>query len=523
MKTLQDYLEIYRTIATNQGLTGAGVEMIAQMLANASYINEVENISMIKESSIEKASLINSKIQHCMNEMYSVFRGSCPRVIIKFKSTKYLNLNVFDQICAANSFGVYYLGYLKSNNAEYAGDRVAASDTISSYGDFIYAPTIIPPTGDKDTDPSYTIIALIAKNFVTQKQKLSISNTYYVTINEDNLSNDLYVKINGDYFDVTRTFSDHINTGKIFDLTIPSFGMRLYTPDIFRSNFAREEVDTPTNTEVEVGVYKYCTLDSFNASELKAIKIKGTKLTDFDSEWLSGNSLASQYSGLIFLNEIPRNDINTIHYKAVRDRHVNSIFRSNSDIGIILEELFPNKVRKNGTNYKFERDKDGTMKLMVYYIPFSNETVLTEEEKSEYIEKRGAYYVADEITLCKGTKYNAVFNINAEIYQNLPIDEEVEKVLSEYNYRFNLEMLGINSDGTINMDGGLVKEITAQLNKISNIKQVTNLTITLTDSSGGKIEWDEIIKENLELEQYGLIGSYFVTSYLINSIIHTNK
>ena len=206
MKTLQDYLEIYRTSATNQGLTGAGVEMIAQMLANASYINEVENISMIKESSIEKASLINSKIQHCMNEMYSVFRGSCPRVIIKFKSTKYLNLNVFDQICAANSFGVYYLGYLKSNNAEYAGDRVAASDTISSYGDFIYAPTIIPPTGDKDTDPSYTIIALIAKNFVTQKQKLSISNTYYVTINEDNLSNDLYVKINGDYFDVTKIF-----------------------------------------------------------------------------------------------------------------------------------------------------------------------------------------------------------------------------------------------------------------------------------------------------------------------------
>ena len=84
-------------------------------------------------------------------------------------------------------------------------------------------------------------------------------------------------------------------------------------------------------------------------------------------------------------------------------------------------------------------------------------------------------------------------------------------------------MLRINSDGTINMDGGLVKEITAQLNKISNIKQVTNLTITFTDSSGGKIEWDEIIKENLELEQYGLIGSYFVTSYLINSIIHTNK
>lgn len=523
MKTLQDYLEIYRTIATNQGLAGAGVEMIAQMLANASYINEVENVSMVKESSIEMASLMNSKIQHCMNEMYSVFRGSCPRVIIRFKSTKYLNFNVFDQICSANSFGVYYLGYLNTNTAEYYGETVAASDTIGSVGNFIYAPTIIPPTGDKETDPSYTIICLIAKEFVTQRQKLTVSNTYYTTVNENNLSNDLYVKVNGDYFDVTRTFSDHINTGKIFDLTIPSFGMRLYTPDIFRADFEREEVPTPTNTEIEVGVFKFCTLDSFNASELKAVKIKGTKLIEFDTDWLNKNGFVPQYTGLIYLNEIPRNDLNTIHYKAIRDRHVNSIFRTNSDIGIILEELFPDKVMKNGTNYKFTRDSNGVMHLNVYYIPFSNETVLTEEEKGEYIEKRRAYYIADEITLCKGTKYNAVFSINAEIYQNTSIDAEVEKVLSEYDYRFNLEMLSLNSDGSINYEGGLMKEITALLNKISNVKQVTSLSVTFTDSSGGKIEWDEIIKENAELEQFGLVGSYFVTSYLINSVIYVNK
>jgi hypothetical protein len=523
MRTLQDYLEIYRTIAINQGLAGAGVEMIAQMLANASYINEVENVSMVRESSIEMASLVNSKIQHCMNEMYSVFRGSCPRVIIKFKSNKYLNFNVFDNICTANSFSVYYLGYLNTNMAEYYGDTVPGSDTINSVDNFIYAPTIIPPTGDKETDPSYTIIGLVAKDFVTQRQKLSVNNTYYITVNENNLSNDLYVKINGDYFDVTRTFSDHINTGKIFDLTIPSFGMRLYTPDIFRNKFERAEVITPTNTEVEVGVFKYCTLDSFNTSELKSIKIKGTKLVDFDASWVSENGLTLQYPGLIYLNEIPRNDLNTIHYKAVRDRYVNSILRSNSDIGVILEELFPDKVMKNGTNYKFVRDSQGVMHLNVYYIPFSNETILTEEEKSEYIKKRRAYYVSDEISLYKGTKYNAIFNINAEIYQNISIDEEVNKVLSENNYRFNLNILDLNPDGTINYEGGLVKEITALLNKISNIKQITSLSISFTDSSGNKIEWDEILKENIELEQHGLVGSYFVTSYLINSIIYVNK
>ena len=108
-----------------------------------------------------------------------------------------------------------------------------------------------------------------------------------------------------------------------------------------------------------------------------------------------------------------------------------------------------------------------------YYIDRISEyiaqTVLTEEEKGEYIEKRGAYYVADEITLCKGTKYNAIFSINAEIYQNTSIDEEVKNVLSEYDYRFNLEMLGLKEDGTVDQEGGLMKEIMALLNKISNV------------------------------------------------------
>lgn len=522
MRTLQDYLEIYRTIATNQGLAGAGVEMIAQMLANASYINEVENVSMVREASIEKASLINSKIQHCMNEMYSVYRGSCPRVIIKFKSTKYLSFKVFDKICSANSFGVYYLGYLNTNNIESSEKEISTSETINSIPEFTYAPVVIPPGGDTENSPTYTIIALLAKEFVVQRQKLTVNNTYYVTVNEDNLSNDLYVKVNGNFYDVTRTFSDHINTGKIFDLTIPSYGMRLYTPDIFRSGFNREETVTPTNTEIEVGVFKFCTFDSFNTSELKSIKIKGTKFVDHDPNWLNTYGYSSQNSGMIFLKEIPRNDINTIHYKAIRDRHVNSIFRSNSDIGVILEELFPEKVMKNGTNYKFTKI-DNEMQLNVYYIPFSDQTVLTESEKREYIEKRSAYYVADNITLCKGTKYNAIFSINAEIYQNTPIDEDIKKVLSEYDYKFGLNILGINEDGSVNKTGGLVKEITALLNKISNIKQITSLDISFTDSAGSPIEWSEIVKENIEVEQYGLIGSYFVTSHLVNSVIYVES
>ena len=76
MRTLQDYISIYREVAQNLGIGGDSVEVLVQLLANASYINEVENISYVQEASLERATLENSKIQHCMNNMYSVFRGN---------------------------------------------------------------------------------------------------------------------------------------------------------------------------------------------------------------------------------------------------------------------------------------------------------------------------------------------------------------------------------------------------------------------------------------------------------------
>ena len=115
MRTLQDYISIYREVAQNLGIGGDSVEVLVQLLANASYINEVENISYVQEASLERATLENSKIQHCMNNMYSVFRGNCPRVILKFKTGKYLSFQPYDKVVSSNNFNLYYLGYLDEN------------------------------------------------------------------------------------------------------------------------------------------------------------------------------------------------------------------------------------------------------------------------------------------------------------------------------------------------------------------------------------------------------------------------
>ena len=107
MRNLQDYINKYYTIAQNLGYTGDSIEVLVQLLANASYISEVENVAYLQESSLEKSSLINSKIQHCMDNMYSVFRGLCPRVVMKIRPTSYLTLKPFDLIQQSSSFSVY--------------------------------------------------------------------------------------------------------------------------------------------------------------------------------------------------------------------------------------------------------------------------------------------------------------------------------------------------------------------------------------------------------------------------------
>lgn len=349
MKSYQDYLNIYREIAKNLNLRGDSVEMISQMLANATFISEVEHVAYSQEASLERATLMNSKIQHCMNEMYSVFRGSCPRVILRFQSNSYFQWNVFDEISSSNSFNLYYLGY-------YSGDNHISSDTgttsISDYSEFTYAPISIPPTGES---VEYTIIALLSPKMILGEWTLSKSNHYYVDLLESNLSNDIMVKVNESYIDVTRIFSEHIKKGIIFDLTLPDYGLRLYAPDIFKKTqiLSNEVLETPVNTKISAQVFQYSSLSDYSSSELKNIKIKGTKLVSFPEGFLMNysNELAT---GLIFLDEIPRDTQSTLHYKALRDRYVGSMIRSNSDIGVLLEETYPEKVRKSGTSFIFE-------------------------------------------------------------------------------------------------------------------------------------------------------------------------
>ena len=561
MRNLQDYINKYYTIAQNLGYTGDSIEVLVQLLANASYISEVENVAYLQESSLEKSSLINSKIQHCMDNMYSVFRGLCPRVVMKIRPTSYLTLKPFDLIQQSSSFSVYYLGYYKliqpssniglssssrsvkdsniidssiigSSSHRSGSDRSASTvvdysklsdlDSLDSEkypGEFIYSGVTLKPSVDTE---SYIIICLISPKIHQVDKTVNTRNTYYVDCPIDNLSNDVLVKVNGEQAEVTRNFADHIlkPTKYVFDLTIPSFGSRIYTANYFSTLDRTDRSDSvgiEVNTKISATYFEWSKLEDYNQSELRRLSYKGAELVGFNETWLTANmySESSKGSGLCFVKEVGRDDLNTIHYKANRNRYVNSMVRSNNDIGTILEENFPQYVKSGGTSYVFNTlGNNSGSELKIYYIPKDESRLIPDTSDDpgkgvssieDFIEKEQAYYIITKnIKVLKGDRYTAEFNISLELYRNSTEDlnGSIGSILkSTYERKFNT----VFNDTTI-------EEVKSLISKFSNIKRINSLGITFLNSRGDIVKMSDIDP----------IISYFDISYNVSTLVsHT--
>ena len=469
MKTLQDYIDQYENIASGLGYMGDSVDILVQLLANATYIDEVENMSYVQEASLERSVLLNSKIQHCVDRMYSVYRGSCPRVLIKLKPSKKFSFKKFDKLVTGNRFNIYYTGYYRAIDKEISEEKTIENlDTLetSDTENLVFGVNNSGITINPSSDSSYIIEGLIASDVVTGSKTLDYTNTYYINVLDNDLSNDMYVVVNPDTSDTritpTRNFSEHILDNKIFDLTLPGFGSRLYVTGY------------PENTTLSYTYFVYSELSSYNESDLEQINISGATLESFNTNWLEKKGFDSTYSdlGLTYISEVGRDNLETIHYKANRDRYVNSIFRSNSDIGTVFEETFPGEVKSGGTSYIFNTSSS-TSGLTIYYIPKGN-SIIDNTKINEFIKNRKAYYVTTkDISVKKGKQLKAVLDINIELYKassediGETIDEEIK---NNYQDKFGI----IFNDSVVN-------DIRALISKYSNVKQVSSISLKLED------------------------------------------
>ena len=160
------------------------------------------------------------------------------------------------------------------------------------------------------------------------------------------------------------------------------------------------------------------------------------------------------------------------------------------------------KISERKTNKEISRGTNN--KITIYYVPFSNSTILTEAEKESFIENRRAYYVTDNIEILRGSQYTAVFNIDVEIYQNASIESEVADILDDYSNKF-----GINFSN-------LLEEIRSLISKISNVKKISSLEVTYVSEDGATITDSEAISD---IENSNSV--YYTIDYIINSTLES--
>ena len=517
MKSLQDYIETYRKIASNLNIRGDSAELLIQLLANASYISEVENISYSQEASLEKASQINSKIQHCVNNMYSVFRGLCPRVILNIKPLKPFSFNPYDEIIVGNTFRLYYIGYYDSTDDK----KIKLSyDTGIKYGPLSILPEL------NESTKTYKIVCLLVKDrdgVINESWDLNQENLYYVDCLKEDLSNDLIVKIpnagKNSIRKVTSEFSNHILDGDIFDLTLPAFGSRLY---IVGTTEGKE--NWGSNTKIEAKYFTYSTLDSYNESDLKRINLKGAELVKIDEadDFWSNRNLNEFIPGVCLVKESPRDPLISTHYLANRSRYTNTIFRSNSDLGDLLERSYPSKIYSGGTKSVFNNNN-----ITIYYIPKSETTYLTPTEEKDFIEKKRAYYVASDIKIERGEEYTALFDIEVELYDSISVNDEIVNILLKYEKKFDINFLSEEDSVDPSYLNSSLGEIETLISKISNIKKLKSLYVSYFKDNILIDRYSKMSGENnnsLSIDYSKMLnslslGAYYKINYNIKSIL----
>lgn len=511
MKSLQDYKNLFQNILNNLEIKGDSAEILKQLFAQATYISEVEHVEYVQEASIEKAVLLNSKIQHCMNEMYSVYRGQCPRVILKIKPTKILELEIFSKIITSNNFAVYYLGYYSEDDLTGEGENQQNLDTPKAGGKFIYSDVTIYPSVDENDDKTYTIIGALAKEVSSAEVT---ANQDFITFLDTDLSNDVIVYLRdsaGSTYQktaITRNFSDHVLSNKIFDLTTTDFGSRLF---LINSEAADSTTGLPDGSKLLLATYlKYSLLSTYNNSELERLTMKGATLVPFDENWIDSMGYPDETKpGVIYLPESPRDGIGTIHYKAYRERFTSSLFRSNNDIGALLESTFPDKIATNGTSTKTETEnRDGIIisNLHVYYIPEGGR--LSDEEIEEFKTERSPYYVEGDLIIEPGVGLTIDMTLDVVLFRPGTIDYEVQDLVRQYENKFGVDFSEIPGEKNIELE-----ELKTNISKISNVRWINGITLNIYDEDGNKLSDDEIAALNLEKTYYSSINCTTKTSY----------
>jgi hypothetical protein len=438
MKKLQTIEEEFREIAKSNNLKGDSVELLIKLLSYNRYESELSSRVSLLEALPSRASNINSKIEHAINNMYSVYRGKNATLKFKIKITGVLSINRFEKIYSDRFNTFYYSHCIDSKGNSIYGDYT-----------FIYG-------------QEYELIFIKSTQVITGSMTVDSSNPHLIELLVDNVSEDYMLKdslessvgleTTKDFFVHLDSSLDPLQNGIVFDLTIASYGVRFYSPEA----------------------------DGFNSSlsyQLTYVPFLDSEIVESNFEKMSVEGAEIYYDSFEVTKPISRESVDNLLYNLQKNTVLQSRVRSNSDVLDQFRSLFSNKIVDCSLgDYDLQEDK-----LTVYYIPLNSDSPegspsdyeLTKEEKDLYLDS-SMYYVTKNIDFIPLYDYSN----SIPLFTNLSIiiDSKIDISLVSDELKSLEYVLGATVD---------VNKLTGAIN---NLDGVLYSELSITKSDGEKIE-----------------------------------
>lgn len=415
MRSRDQIKSVLKSKADNYGYKGEAVDMIIDMLTYVAYNNQIEVLNASQESSLSTSKSINSKIKQCVDLMYSVYRGKNARVKLLFRNKTLLTKNKFDLLYESNTFKIY-------------------AENV-----FRFDPSTIGPDGRENV---YLVTGILSKEskYVTEVEVTS-NNKYFIDVKLDgfllsNISEDIKVSIDGLEYPTTRNFYDHVNQpiynpneeisdsnplDKLFVLTIPDYGVRIFKKGYIDHNgevFGYFEV----NKVVRIECLTYTRADEINIDEFNKIIIPGTELV-MDDPSIPPRTL---------VQEVKREDSNSILYNANFSTRTQSEILSVSDINVLFTEYFIDEIENSINWYDVQSDN-----LYVYYVPRNKGFELPAGKVTSFIQNYKSYFITQSIVPIKGVLITVYVTIELYINDSTEISHSIQSIFNRYSHVLN--------------------------------------------------------------------------------------
>lgn len=474
MKTYADILNDLQNIQDEMKLEGDAVEINKRIAAYVYYHQQIDIVNAIRESSINSAYLMNSKIEHCMDNMYSVFRGTNPILTMNLILNAEFGYDKFDLVYNSNTFKLYAKEVISQHptlpNLNGTYTPISVDFIVSSAEKITYCPADDENLLDDKKWPYYIDIKLDTDRLAS------------------NLSEHLFIYrlVNGEKQEVkwTRIFTEHstspVSDELLFVLTIPDYGIRIYKKGYF---------DYELDKDLHFEIIPYTTTSEVNLFDFEKITIpEGTlkspsgypqdELPDPNDTSLleqviniddSGNLVESvenpELYQMILSKEIGRQDSATLAYQCNFSGRSSSSMISNNDILFLFSETFIDRI----LSCNFELDLESSS-VIIYYTPNPNSTAITPNEKTDFVNKYDKYGIANStIAIQEGNRVTRVVTLEYVSDGMTDITEAANNIIESYNNILGKEL---NQ-----------KELEGQFAKLQGVSYISSLTVSGLDSN----------------------------------------